>query len=156
MKPGELMFQVVEPVGEALAKAGDVEKIRTRFKPAQINLFAAYWCQAEVLNGGFEQYFENPDGRLAPEAVRGFKAMGLPKAARLLQKAMKCLGKPFPRDGDDRWERMYERSDKSRKLFDHLFNEFTGITNWKTKRFERAADKYVVASGLYLRQSKEK
>ncbi|HYF52228.1 MAG TPA: DUF4375 domain-containing protein [Planctomycetota bacterium] len=156
MKPGDLMWKTLEPIEEALDKAGNVATVRKKFKPALLNLLAADRCQAEVLNGGFEQYFQNPDGELAPEAVKGFRAVGLPDAARLLQKAMRCLGKPFPRDCDDRGEKMYELSDKSRKLFEQLFNEFTGITNWKTNRFELAADKYVVASGLYPRQSKEK
>ena len=39
-------------------------------------LFAAYFCQTEVCNGGFHQFFFNSTGVLAPEAVDGFTAIG--------------------------------------------------------------------------------
>src|SRR5437867_8665395 len=47
------------------------------------------WClEAEVDNGGFNQYFWNSEGRLATLAVEGFKRIGAPEYAELLQRAI--------------------------------------------------------------------
>lgn len=39
-------------------------------------LYAAHFCQSEVCNGGFTQFFWNSTGVLGPEAVEGFRAIG--------------------------------------------------------------------------------
>lgn len=51
-------------------------------------LYAAHFCQSEVCNGGFKQFFFNPTGVLAPEAVLGFRAIGQEKVAELVENAM--------------------------------------------------------------------
>ena len=69
---------------------------------ASKHLFATHWLQSEVHNGGFSQFFSNSTGVLAPEAVTGFRAIGMPKAAALVEEAMAWLGPIYPRDRDDR------------------------------------------------------
>ena len=64
--------------------------------------FSAYWLQAEVLNGGLDQFFDNDTGVLAPEAVTAFNLLGLPLLASQLQQSMSCFGEPYPRDREDR------------------------------------------------------
>ena len=64
--------------------------------------FSAFWLQAEVLNGGLEQFFDNDTGVLAPEAVSAFQTLGLPLLASELQKAMLWFGQPYPRDRENR------------------------------------------------------
>jgi len=41
-------------------------------------VFAAYWLQAEVLNGGLLQFFSNDTGVLAPEAVAACRSISMP------------------------------------------------------------------------------
>jgi Domain of unknown function (DUF4375) len=59
---------------------------------------AAYWFQAEVLNGGLAQFFMKDAGVLAPEAVAACLELGLPRLAGKLEEAMHWFGKPYPRD----------------------------------------------------------
>lgn len=65
-------------------------------------LYSAYWCFSEVGNGGLAQFFSNSAGALAPEAVEGLRAVGMPEAADLLAAAAALLGEPYPRDRDQR------------------------------------------------------
>ena len=62
------------------------------------NLFAIWWCDAEVCNGGFNQFFANSTGVLAPEAAEGFRAAGLLECAELVKAAIKRFPEPYPRD----------------------------------------------------------
>ncbi|MEQ9488551.1 MAG: DUF4375 domain-containing protein, partial [Alphaproteobacteria bacterium] len=39
--------------------------------PVEREAIALYWLEAEVMNGGFEQYFSNSSGDSVAEAIRG-------------------------------------------------------------------------------------
>ena len=69
-------------------------------------LFAAYWPQAEILNGGLLQFFRNSTGVLAPEAVAAYERLGLPLLASNLQDAMDWFGSPYPREREVRRARL--------------------------------------------------
>jgi hypothetical protein len=73
------------------------------------HLLATHWTQSEVRNGGLIQFFENPTGVLAPEAVEGFRHLGMPETAEALVQAMDQLGQPYPRVGKIRTNVLYER-----------------------------------------------
>ena len=64
----------------------------------QRTLFSAHWAQSEILNGGLGQFFSNPTGVLAPEAVEAFIRIGMPECAEAISRAMKFFGKEYPRD----------------------------------------------------------
>lgn len=53
-----------------------------------VDVFATWELEAEVNNGGFDQYFFNTGGEFALEAIEGFKKMGADKMARLVKKAL--------------------------------------------------------------------
>ena len=97
-------WQAIEPAWNALDEsltACDVpdpfvEQLH-RVEPELRNLFAVYWCDAEVCNGGFHQFFYNHTGVLAPEAAAGFRALKLHECASLLERAMTFFGSPYPR-----------------------------------------------------------
>ena len=65
-------------------------------------LFAAYWLQAEILNGGLKQFFSNDTGVLAPEAVSACQTLGMSQLAQKIEEAMAWFGKPYPRDRETR------------------------------------------------------
>jgi hypothetical protein len=60
------------------------ERLDRRQRPAHL----VFWYNAEVLNGGHYQYFENPTGRRAAEAVGALRHLGLPCQARILDQAL--------------------------------------------------------------------
>jgi len=76
--------------------------------PVHGTLFAAYWPQAEIFNGGLSQFFGNSTGVLAPEAVEAYKILGMPRLAAALQEAMDWFGTPYPRERGSRQVRLEE------------------------------------------------
>lgn len=79
----------------------------------RIHLLAVHWCNSEVCNGGFDQFFLNSTGVLAPEALRGYESVGRNDLADLLRQAMARLRPDYPRD----------RSARQRSLKGGLFRK---------------------------------
>lgn len=69
--------------------------------------FRSVWeLEAEVNNGGFEQYFSNSSGRLAPQAPAALRAIGAVQMATIVDEAIAALGADFPwLDDEERQER---------------------------------------------------
>ena len=82
----------------------DWRNIVDRFPRPIILLYAAHFSQSEICNGGLLQLFKNSSGVFAPEAVDGFRAIGMPLLADVLQAAMSTLGPEYPRDRQQRWD----------------------------------------------------
>ena len=100
-------------------------------------LFAAHLCLSEVQNGGFEQFFYNGSGVLAPEAVEGFVAIGLPETGAVVQEAMTRLGSPYVRERRERQEAL-ERLPEG--CFRELDEKFYALADREAGGFRRAAD----------------
>lgn len=83
-------------------------------------LYAAHFCLSEVHNGGFLQLSWNSTGVLLPEAVDGYKALGMPKLASTFTSAATCLGSSYARNRDDRWDALLQASGRTE-------NELTAI-----------------------------
>jgi hypothetical protein len=104
-------WSLVEPVWLALNRSWDdgCEEFVRLFKavrPEIGHLYAGHWCQSEICNGGFYQFFHNTTGLLAPEALEGYRAIGLAELAESLATAMKFFGSPYPRERADRQQLM--------------------------------------------------
>lgn len=114
-----------------------------RVKPEVGLLFAAHWLYSEVCNGGFHQFFSNSTGVLAPEAARGFRAIGLQDSADLIEKAMQWFGEPYPRERVERIDRLGSLTGENREEWDpflKLDEEF--YDQLEAGLFDRAADEY--------------
>jgi hypothetical protein len=88
-------------------------------------LLAAYWVEAEVNNGGFDQYFFNSAGDNAEVALAGLKDMGAAGAAALLERAMAVFpgGKP-PADRFKRQGVMEQIASQSKAIWNKCDDEF--------------------------------
>ena len=88
-------------------------------------LLAAYWVEAEVNNGGFDQYFFNSAGDNAELALAGLKEMGAVGAAALLERAMTVFpgGKPLA-DRFKRQEVMERIAAQSKPVWEKCDSEF--------------------------------
>ena len=107
LKGGDLYRKAMEPLRGKVSIYDGGQAFLSQFievKREQGLLFAAFWCMSEVCNGGFHQFFSNPTGVLAPEAIRGFEFIGMSEAARIVAKAVERLGAPYPRDQQKRNE----------------------------------------------------
>lgn len=74
----------------------------------QLYFLTLTWLDDEVRNGGFSQYFFNSAGELAGYAVAAAEAVGAPKLARIIEKAVSLFGSDGP--ATDRDERMDQLS----------------------------------------------
>ena len=102
-KPGEIYRPLIRPIYDSLTDAWElgVATFLKRYHklPVEVaHLYAAYWCQAEVCNGGFCQFFSNKTGLLRTEALEAFRAIGLREWAEILEEAMSFFGEKYPRE----------------------------------------------------------
>ena len=140
--PGDLYWGLVEPVWEEIEIYEGPEEFARTFarvsRPAGL-LFAAHFCQSEVCNGGFDQFFSNSTGVLAPEAIEGFKTIGQDVVAEIIQEACSLFGEPFPRERSLRQGKLKAIDSE---LLDSLDQKFYGIIHSENGGFEAAADNY--------------
>ena len=111
----------------------------------QQHLFAAQWVRSEVDNGGLHQFFTNPTGVLAPEAVAGLRAIGLPGCARVVEEAMAFFGVPYPRGQAERERVLADVGGEEREEWDpfyHLDDDFGELCAEENGGFLVAADTY--------------
>ena len=67
-----------------------------RLPPALRAWYVAFVIDAEVLNGGFNQFFFNSSRILAPEARDAFVRIGIPEAGELVDRALALLASHEP------------------------------------------------------------
>ena len=87
-------------------------------------LWSARWCLDEVCNGGFDQFFGNSTGVLAPEAVQGFRMIRARAMVQITSRAMAMLGSPYLRDRTERGRalRKIRKPGKRREEWDPFYN----------------------------------
>ena len=103
-------------------------------------MFAAHFCQSEVCNGGFHQFFWNSTGVLAPEAIEGFRRIGQHEVAEVVETAMGLLGASYLRDRAERQERL---SRVPKTALDSLDEKFFSLIGCEAGGFQKAADHFV-------------
>jgi hypothetical protein len=146
-EPGERYWSVIEPVWDTIDIYGSPALFLKQFRAVTLvagHLFAAHWCQSEVCNGGFHQFFFNSTGVLAPEARAGYLAIGLSEWAQMLDEAMSFFGVPYPREHDKRITKL-PRGPGKRQEWDPFYALDERFYSWlhgEKDRWERAADAF--------------
>lgn len=90
----DLAWAVIEPLWDAVVFSRGPRAVAETLGLAtagQRALLAVDWCQKEVQNGGFEQFFLNPTGVLSHEALEGFRLLGASAYAELLKQALRAF-----------------------------------------------------------------
>ncbi len=98
-------WRLVKPIWYSVSIYDGPETFLRQFgqlRPEVGHLFAATWFESEVCNGGLYQFFGNSTGVLAPEALEGLRAIGLPEWVEILAKARHFFGTAYPRDRTER------------------------------------------------------
>lgn len=81
--------------------------------------------EADVNNGGFDQYFFNSAGDNGAEAFSGLELIGAKKMAGIVQRAMSVFGDEGPApEREARQEQMDRWGDAEAAILDALDNEF--------------------------------
>ena len=139
---GDTYWQLIEPIWNEVNIYDGPEVFLdsySRIASEVAALYAAHFCQSEVCNGGFRQFFSNSTGVLAPEAVQGFHAIGQNRIADLVERAMLAFGSPYIRDRERRHEILENLPARS---FDSLDEEFFSLIEKEAGGFEAAAEPY--------------
>lgn len=119
MSPGNLAWSLVEPWWKHINiyRGPAVFRKSLRLVPEEVaNLYAVHFCDSEVLNGGFLQFYMNSTGVLATEALRGLRALGLTEAAKVLARTMRRFGKEYSRGKSARWRKLCRNSTSIRLI----------------------------------------
>lgn len=147
-QPGERYWAYLEPVWSSISIYDGPAEFRRAFRRLRTevgHLLAAHWCQSEVRNGGLHQFFSNSTGVLAPEALAGFRAIGLHEWAEILRKAINLFGDSYPRKQEDRLDALEGRlrtSGVNWNPFSEIDDRFFAWLNAEPNRWEHAADRY--------------
>lgn len=83
----DLVDAVTSSLAEAIRAPFDDKSWLMAATPGQRAVFALAWLDAEVSNGGFHQFFFNPTGALAAEALGGARLVGLERHAAIIEDA---------------------------------------------------------------------
>lgn len=84
----DLHWPVLQPMWHELRTPYEPDPRLQQATPGQRAVYALYWLGSEASNGGLHQYFWNPAGMLADEAVQGARRLGLDTYADLLGQAI--------------------------------------------------------------------
>jgi hypothetical protein len=153
-QPGNRYWSAVGPVWRSISIYGGPDLFLRQFGRVRRevgHLFAAHWCQSEVRNGGLHQFFSNSTGVLAPEALEGFRAIGLVEWATILEEAMAFFGSPYPREQAVRLELLAGRHGRRREEWDPFYGLDDRFYEWLRggdNRWEHAADAYAERVGV--------
>lgn len=117
---------VIEPVwwlGNIYEDYATYEQSLAQFSQEQRLVFAIFWYQAEVDNGGHDQFYFNPTGIVWHDALQGLAAIGNQAAFNVLKESIKRLGGTPSYDREIRCQQL----EANQLGFDDLDDEFYKI-----------------------------
>lgn len=89
------------------------------------NVLYIEMLEAQVNNGGFDQYFFNSSGEYAYETLTALEQVGASKAAELLEQAIKAFPQlPIPKDTEQRRELMEDLPERISDIWEQLDDKF--------------------------------
>ena len=84
--------------------------------------------EAEINNGGFDQYFYNTSGDYYSESLQAYKTIGAHKTVKIIEEAFKIFPvNPIPKDNEKRQdilENVDEETSKKWNLLEDKFYEY--------------------------------
>jgi hypothetical protein len=139
----DLHWPVLQPMWQQLQTPYEPDPRLQQATPGQRALYALYWLGSETSNGGLHQYFWNPAGMLADEAVQGARRLGLSDYAELLAQAVTTVfDRPsVPQDQRSRQQALDGLPDEPRRRLDALDQRLSVLL--VKQPFDPALDQYV-------------
>ena len=141
-------WSLVEPVWDTISIYDGASRFVSDYEAApEVSrvLFAAHWCQSEICNGGFHQFYWNSTGVLAPEAADAFRKLGMPHTADLISESMSWFPTAFPRDRAVRQDLLDAHASSAPDAddpFDPIDDRFFKLLESEAGGFEAAANAY--------------
>jgi hypothetical protein len=148
MQPGGLYWSALEPYADTVSiydGPGVFDRQYHALPDSVRPLLAGHWCQNEVRNGGFHQFFFNSTGVLGLEAVEAYRTLGMPQLAAVVRDPMSLLGHPYPRERDARQAALEVLGPAQRQQLEQLDERFFEYANAEAGGWEIAADRWVAS-----------
>lgn len=96
---------------------------------AERQMYGIHWLFLETYNGGLHQFFFNDVGQFAQAALNGLEAVGAPKTADIIRRAIAIFpNSRVPVDQGERRDIMCDFSEQQEQAFDELTTEFFRCT----------------------------
>jgi hypothetical protein len=92
-------------------------------------LFVVIRLDAEISNGGFDQYFFNSTGGDAPDAADACRAVGLDRHAKLVERAIAAVPFAMSADTDERREQLEALSEDATDVLEALDREWYALAS---------------------------
>ena len=89
-------------LGSWLSKKSNYGEYPKRFSNAEKTIYIVYQLEAEVNNGGFDQFLFNSSGDFANETAAALRSIGAEQAAAICDRAFLAFGHPIPEDRTER------------------------------------------------------
>lgn len=102
------------------------DRVGLKQLPTEQRTVATVWLlAADVDNGGFDQYFFNASGDLAPFAPEAFEEIGAPEVAEIVAEAVAAFGEEGPAtDQSERHQQMERLAPSARRQWAELDAKF--------------------------------
>jgi hypothetical protein len=125
----ELAWAVIEPMWNQLRTPYEPDPRLQQATAGQRALYALHWLWSEVNNGGFHQYFWNPTGMLADQALQGARRLGAAAYAELVAEAITTVfgGADVPQDQSSRRRALEEMTSEQRHRLDAVDRRFCAL-----------------------------
>jgi hypothetical protein len=141
---GELVDAVIDRIGEAVPSPFENKAPLLAATPGQRAVYALAALDAEVNNGGFHQFFFNPTGALAREALGGARLLGLDEHAAIIEEAFSVFPDgEVPEDFDERISLHRELSDESSDRIDSCDERWYELGDRPDDAFDKALANYI-------------
>jgi hypothetical protein len=93
-------WTAIEPIWDTVNFYDGEETYLISIEPLDrrlVLLYAAHFAYSEICNGGFQQFYWNPTGTIAPETIEGYRLIEMPELAALVERSSALLESPYPR-----------------------------------------------------------
>lgn len=122
--PSQFSGKLAEYLFEKTSYGEDVSKLNE----VELTAYFMEELQAEIMNGGFDQYFFNSSGDHWEEAILACEKIGAINTAELLRKAVQAYGCELPKDRDEREEAIESQAnegyDEELGVLDSIFYDY--------------------------------
>ena len=157
---------IIDPLWWSVSIYDEKEKYEKDLAPFTISqrvVFAIQWYEAEVCNGGHDQFLSNSTGIVWEDVLKGFEMIGADKCADILRNVINKCGGSIPFERDERWElldRISENPDDKDNPLDifreddsAFYNIYDGLEELIMKYVQDNADDFVFSGDVKIHEN---
>ena len=103
-EPIDMLIELTSLLGEKCAWGDRIDALSAPERTVYITMTT----ESEIMNGGFDQFFNNSTGNFSGEIVEAFMQIGAVQTAAICRKALSVFGRELPADWTERQKLLEE------------------------------------------------